>query len=75
MKTTGKDLWEAYQNLPKEEKIKFESFKTKSKEKLQNQTDDMRKEILERLMNIKREDGSPYFYKEYLEKNILYKND
>jgi len=72
---TGKDVWEAYQKLPDEEKIKFNRIVVKSRQKMEEELEQKRKEIASDLMNVLDERGENYFSQEYIEKILKIKHD
>ena len=66
----AKQLLEEYHKLNEVEKMKFQrginiDFKTQ-----EDKVKEMRKNVFDKMMNIKKSDGTPYFDPEHLKKNL-----
>jgi len=78
------ELLKEFEKIPKDEKKvifdileEYDSFSDDEKKilHLMLNLEDKRDEVAEKLKQIKTEDGSPYFNKEWINKNIFLDND
>ena len=67
-RTTVKDLFDEYQNLPDRDKIAFDKHKLRSDEARKKDIQKAREEMFETMKNITTPNGDPYFSVDYLKK-------
>ena len=70
---TFKDLFDEYQKLPENEKMKFDMKIVKTQKSRAEDIEKAREAIFEELSNIVGPDGKPYFYPEFLKKSLKIK--
>ena len=67
---TAEELYEHFGKLNEVEKVKFERMIIGNKKNQEERIKEIRSQILNKMSEIKKDDGSPYFDSEYLKKNL-----
>jgi hypothetical protein len=67
---TAEELYGQFLNLNEVERIKFERMIVGNKKNQEERLKEIRGQIFNKMSDIKREDGTPYFDNESLKKNL-----
>lgn len=67
---TAEELYEHFSKLNEVEKVKFERMIVGNKQKQEERIKEIRSQIFNKMSEIKKDDGTPYFDSEHLKKNL-----
>jgi hypothetical protein len=67
---TAEELYESFKNLNEVEKVKFERMIVGNKKSQEERLKEIRGQIFNKMSDIKKEDGTPYFNTKHLKKNL-----
>lgn len=67
---TAEELYEQFRNLNEVERIKFERMIIGNKKSQEERIKEIRGQIFNKMSEIKKNDGTPYFDTEHLKKNL-----
>jgi|694.fasta_scaffold38155_9 hypothetical protein len=67
---TAEELYGQFLNLNEVERIKFERMIVGNKKNQEERLKEIRGQIFNKMSDIKKEDGTPYFDSEHLKKNL-----
>ena len=67
---TAQELYEQFASLNEVEKIKFERMLIGHKKNQEERLKEIRSQVVNKMSEIKKDDGTPYFDSEYLKKNL-----
>jgi hypothetical protein len=67
---TAEELYESFNNLNEVEKVKFERMIVGNKKSQEERLKEIRGQIFNKMSDIKKEDGTPYFNTKHLKKNL-----
>jgi len=67
---TAQELYEQFASLNEVEKIKFERMLIGHKKNQEERLKEIRSQVFNKMSEIKKDDGTPYFDSEYLKKNL-----